>query len=71
MIHKARPVRDPFTFSLGGMATIASCVAAPAVADDRINKAWDERLSRPKNDRGSIASLWFQSQGYIAQEAYA
>ncbi len=46
MIHKARKVRDPFAFSLGGMATIASVVAPPVIADDEINKILDARAAR-------------------------
>ena len=46
MFNKAKPARDPFTFSLGGMVAIRSFVFAPAIADDRINKAWDERFRR-------------------------
>ena len=46
MIEKAKSGRDAFTFSLGGMTTIASFVAAPAVANDEINKAWVERQVR-------------------------
>jgi hypothetical protein len=44
MFEKARSGRDAFTFSLQGMTTIASFTAAPAIAEDQINKAWDERL---------------------------
>ena len=45
MFEKARSGRDAFTFSLQGMTTIASFTIAPAVAEDRINKAWDKRLN--------------------------
>ena len=44
MFEKAKSGRDAFTFSLHGMTTIASFTIAPAVAEDRINKAWDERF---------------------------
>lgn len=37
MLRKGKFSRDPFTFSLGGMTTIASFVFPPAVADDEIN----------------------------------
>lgn len=36
--------RDPFTFSLGGIRTIASVVPAPAIAAAQMNRA--------RNDRG-------------------
>ncbi len=55
MFEKAKPGRDAFTFSLQGMTTIASFAAAPAIADDRLNKVWDERLSRPQEDEPSTA----------------
>jgi len=60
MFEKAKPGRDAFTFSLQGMTTIASFTAAPAIADDHLNKVWDERLSRaqdgqPQEDQPSTA----------------
>lgn len=39
MSNKVRLARDPFTFSLGGLTTIASHALAPAVASDRIRQA--------------------------------
>jgi hypothetical protein len=53
MFNRAKPARDAFTFSLGGMAAIRSFVIAPAVADDRINRVWDGRFRR--NQSGSDA----------------
>jgi hypothetical protein len=38
--------RDPFAFSLGGMTAIGSFFISPAIADDLINEARDERLGR-------------------------
>ena len=50
MSDKARTARDPFAFSLGGIAAKSTHVAMPAVADDRINRAIDAKLSRePEN----------------------
>jgi len=51
MFKKAKPGRDAFTFSLRGMTTIAPFSITPAIADDRISKAWDERLRRPHEDQ--------------------
>ena len=34
----AKPARDAFTFSLGGIRTIAGYTAAPAIADDQMNR---------------------------------
>jgi len=55
MTEKAKSGRDAFTFSLRGMTTIASFTAAPAIAHDRINKAWDERLGRNPEDQPNTA----------------
>lgn len=44
MNHKDHRARDAFSFSLGGITSIASFAVAPAIADDRINRARDERL---------------------------
>lgn len=45
-MKKDKPVRDAFAFSLGGMTATASFYISPAVADDLINRARDERRSR-------------------------
>jgi len=51
MFEKAKPGRDAFTFSLGGMRTIASFIAAPAIADDQLNKARDAQLKQTREVR--------------------
>jgi hypothetical protein len=38
MFKKDKSVRDAFTFSLGGMRTVAPLVAAPAIADDQFKE---------------------------------
>jgi len=38
MFKKDKSVRDPFTFSLGGMKTITPFTAALAIADDQFNE---------------------------------
>ena len=62
MGNKARPARDAFAFSLGGISAITSFVAAPAIADDLINKARDERWRRLQEDQPDtaeeLASIW-------------
>lgn len=62
MSEKTKPVRDAFTFSLGGMNTISSFAVAPVIADDRINKMLDKRLSRAQEDQPDtareIGSTW-------------
>ncbi|MBT8090919.1 MAG: hypothetical protein KJO01_11990 [Gammaproteobacteria bacterium] len=55
MFNKAKPARDAFAFSLGGMTAKSSFVIAPAIADDRINKIRDERLGRSQEDQPDTA----------------
>jgi len=38
MSAKNYPVRDPFAFSLGGVASINSHALVPAVADDKLHR---------------------------------
>lgn len=45
MNKTAKPARDAFTFSLGGLTTISSFVPMHVVASDRINKAIGKRLA--------------------------
>lgn len=74
MFEKAKPARDAFTFSLGGMAAKSSFVIAPAIASDRINKIRDERLrnaheDQPKIDRGmrfSWGRFWLRARRQAA-----
>lgn len=54
MSAKAKPARDPFTFSLRGVAAINSYAPALAIADDRINRAWDERLGKDLEDQPAM-----------------
>lgn len=44
MFEKGKKKRDAFSFSLNGLTTISSFLAAPVVADDRINKIRDAHL---------------------------
>ncbi len=48
MSERNKHMRDAFTFSLGGISTITSFVAASAIADDRINEALSERFRRAR-----------------------
>ncbi len=58
MFEKAKPGRDAFTFSLGGMKTISSFTFAPAIADDRINKIRDERGKQVRDSAVLKPRLW-------------
>jgi len=63
MFEKTKSRRDAFTFSLGGMKTIASFTIAPAVADDRINQILDERQRHTQEDQPSPAQEFGVSWG--------
>lgn len=69
MSEETKRKRDAFTFSLGGMTTIASYTVAPAIAHDKINKALAERLQESLEDQpdtaGEIISwgrFWLRSR---------
>ena len=47
------PFRDRFTFSLRGMTATASWFITPVIADDHINRAWDEKLDRRAHQSGA------------------
>lgn len=68
MFNKAKPSRDPFAFSLGGMAAKPSFVIAPAIADDRINKIRDERIEQVRNGRDREPRGWLPSRRRTAQD---
>ena len=58
MFTKAESGRDAFTFSLHGLTTIASFTFAPALAQDQINKARDERCARAcREDNDTIRKI--------------
>lgn len=69
MSKKANSRRDAFTFSLGGMTTVASFVAAPALADDRINKALDERLRQARKAQNPTPRGWLHGRRKAAHES--
>ena len=60
MTDNVKASRDAFTFSLGGIRAISSFVAAPVVADDRINKVLDDRLKQVRDDRGEEPQQWLR-----------
>ncbi len=51
MSDKTESKRDAFTFSLRGSRLVSSYHPVPAIADDRINKARDERLRQAQDDQ--------------------
>ncbi len=46
MSRRHNPGRDAFAFSVRGLTTTAFGGAPYLVADDAINKAWDEKLKK-------------------------
>ena len=67
MLNKAKVACDAFTFSLGGMTTIASFFPAPAIAHDRINKILDEQQAAARDDRDRRQHPWLGSGRPVAQ----
>jgi len=67
MYCKAKPARDAFTLSLGGITAITSFVAAPAVASDRINQARDARMKKAREGRDQNSRLALNSDWQAAQ----
>ncbi len=59
MYEKAKPARDAFTFSLGGMTAVTPFVFAPAIAADEIDRIRDERMNQPEIKRDRKPRLWF------------
>lgn len=50
MYFEAKPARDDFTFSLEGMAAVNSFAFPPAIPSSGINRAWDARLGRDREE---------------------
>ncbi len=71
MSNKRNIFRDRFTFGLRGMTATASFFITPVVADDRINRAWDEKLSGKSADTAAdrgmpgvpLGQSWSRSTG--------
>ncbi len=67
MFHTLRKARDAFRFSLGGATLVASYAAMPVVADDRINRIWDEKIRRARRECGRSKGDWLQNGQEAAQ----
>lgn len=67
MFHSLRKARDAFRFSLGGATIVASYAVMPVVADDRINRIWDERIRRARRERSRTSGDWLQNGQEAAQ----
>ncbi len=67
MFEQAKPARDAFTFSLGGMAAINSYALPPIVANDGINQALDRRLAERKSNRETRRPLVLKVEDALAR----
>jgi len=56
MSNKTGPTRDAFTFSLGGLTTVASFVPVPVVADNRIRQQRPDREACRRMEKDSCAN---------------
>lgn len=63
MFKKDRSASDNFTVSLGGLTTISSFAAAPAIAHDRLRQVQD---GPSRNARGQKWRLWVPRRFRIA-----
>ena len=73
MNQKSYIFSDPYAFSLTGLRGGLSNGPMPVVNQDRINKAWDEKLSRPQVDQPDTAreirSFWQRAWGKAFSKA--
>lgn len=68
MFEKGKKALDAFSFSPGGMRTVSSFIVVPAVANDRINKIWDEHVRRAREAHGSKPGGWLQCRRQATHE---
>lgn len=55
MFFKAKAKSDAFAFALGGAGMVGAFAPVPVVPNDRINKAWDERLAGLKQGGAALS----------------
>jgi hypothetical protein len=55
MFFRAKSENDAFAFALGGAGMVGAFAPVPVIPNDRINKAWDERLAKARRT-GSVPS---------------
>ena len=67
MLVTARPRRDPFAFSMGGMVAINSYAFIPAIPDDVINKSLDARFTCPSEIEPESRSLVLRLENLLAR----
>ena len=58
MSNEFKRQRDSFTFSLGGLSTVAMVAFSPAISDDRINRIRDERLKQEREGSPENPKFW-------------
>lgn len=67
MFHTLRKARDAFRFSLGGTSIVSSFAAVPAIADDQINKIWDEKIRQARREASRPTGDWLHNGQEAAQ----
>ncbi len=67
MLVTARTRRDPFTFSLGGMAGINASTFVPAVPDDRINQSLDRKFRQQHAAGPAVSPLVIRFENTLAR----
>ena len=67
MFEKAKRETDAFSFSLGGMSTIASFTPAPAIASDRVRQARTTQPGPAGKVRRRQPALWLSSRRVAAE----
>jgi len=63
MTKQAKAIRNPFRFSRAGMTTIASFVAAPAIADDNF-----KAVSPPRRNKVSPWLCFYDQAAHFVAE---
>ena len=64
MSNELKRPRDSFTFSLGGLSTVAMVAFSPAISDDRINRIRDDRLKHGKAESPEKTRFWRRLRRY-------
>jgi hypothetical protein len=70
MSTRHNDARDPFRFSLRGLAATAFGGVPYAIGDNGINRAWDEKLRRTPEKRGHSAAADAPAPAALGRTAF-